>query len=408
VDSSCPLTLRRIFAEPKYNLAAFGVAFALALVVEAPIIMIMSASTALVHDRQSYLKLRNYTHVLNAALTLAMVVLLIPRVFELVAATLIGLPPEVAGRTYVAVAILLPWPGTIGFRRFYQGVLIRSGRTRLVAYGTVIRLIVMAATCLCLWEWTGLEGAWVAAAALSAGVTAEALASRGMAHGVVRRLMDPLPGDVTGEPLSYASITHFYWPLALTTVLALGLHPVVTFFVGHGRAPLESLAVLPVVNSLVFIFRSLGLAFQEVGIALIGDDKSGYPALRRFAALLAVALTAGLSLIAWTPLATWWFQTVSGLSPDLARFALVPTRVLCLIPALTLLISLQRAVLVATRNTAPVTWATLIEVGAALVVLTTAVFALGVVGATAAAIALLIGRIGANLYLVPPVRGSLR
>ncbi|NCS89120.1 MAG: hypothetical protein GW789_10320, partial [Ignavibacteria bacterium] len=35
-------------AEPKYNLAAYGVAFSFALIIEAPVIMIMSASTALV------------------------------------------------------------------------------------------------------------------------------------------------------------------------------------------------------------------------------------------------------------------------------------------------------------------------------------------------------------------------
>ena len=43
-------------AEAKYNLAAYGVAFSLALIIEAPIIMIMSASTALVKDRDSFLK----------------------------------------------------------------------------------------------------------------------------------------------------------------------------------------------------------------------------------------------------------------------------------------------------------------------------------------------------------------
>lgn len=35
-------------AEPKFNLAAYGIAFSLALIIEAPVIMMMSASTALV------------------------------------------------------------------------------------------------------------------------------------------------------------------------------------------------------------------------------------------------------------------------------------------------------------------------------------------------------------------------
>ena len=45
--------------QPKYNLAAYGIAFSLALIIEAPIIMIMSASTALVSNNHMYKKIRN-------------------------------------------------------------------------------------------------------------------------------------------------------------------------------------------------------------------------------------------------------------------------------------------------------------------------------------------------------------
>jgi len=39
----------------------------------------------------------------------------------------------VAELTRRAAAILLPWPAAIGYRRFYQGILIGSGLTRRVA-----------------------------------------------------------------------------------------------------------------------------------------------------------------------------------------------------------------------------------------------------------------------------------
>jgi len=41
-------------AQPKYNLAAYGVAFSFGLIIEAPIIMIMSAATALVENKDSF------------------------------------------------------------------------------------------------------------------------------------------------------------------------------------------------------------------------------------------------------------------------------------------------------------------------------------------------------------------
>jgi hypothetical protein len=151
--------------------------------------MLMSAATALARNRLSYLRLRTFTHVLNAAVTLAMGVALLPPVFDAVADGLIGLPPEVASRTYLSLLILLPWPATIGLRRLYQGVLIRHGLTRRVAYGTVVRLAAMFSTTFLLARKGGLEGAWVGAAALTMGVSCEAVASRLMAGGALRNLM---------------------------------------------------------------------------------------------------------------------------------------------------------------------------------------------------------------------------
>ena len=392
-------------AEPVYNLAAYGVAFSLALVVEAPVIMLMSAATALARNRLSYVRLRTFTHLLNAGVTVAMVVSLLPPVFNAIAVGLIGLPPEVASRTHVALLILLPWPAVIGVRRLYQGVLIRHRLTRRVAYGTVVRLTAMFSTAFVLAHDGRLEGAWVGAAALTMGVSCEAAASRFMASGALRTLMGT-PGEAIGAAASWVALTRFYYPLALTTLLSLGIHPVVTFFVGNSRMPIESLAVLPVIGSLVFIFRSIGLAYQEVVIALIGDEQEGFGALRTFGILLNVGVAIGLSLIAWTPLAGVWFRDVSGLTDELAAFALIPTRILAIIPGLTALLSFQRAVMVVRNTTNLVTLATIIEVVGAVVVMWVAISFLDAVGAVAAAAALLIGRIGANLYLAPAMKSS--
>jgi Na+-driven multidrug efflux pump len=388
--------------EPEYNLAAFGVAFSFALLAEAPVIMLMSAATALVQDRKSYFRMRSFTHGLNALVTAAVVVLLLPPVFEVVVRDLMGLPPEVSERTRLALLLLLPWPGTIGFRRFYQGVLIGHGQTRRVAYGTILRLVTMTGTGLALARGTDLDGAAVGAAALSVGVTVEAVASRVMADGAVRSLVGG--GDRSSDPMSYIEIARFYLPLALTAVLALGVQPLVTFFVARGRLPVESLAVLPVINSLVFIFRSVGLAYQEVGIALMGDHGEGFIALRRFAWLLGSGVVVGLGLIAWTPLGRLWFEGVSGLTPELARLATAPARILVLLPGLAVVLSFQRAVLVHAKKTVPVTTATLVEVAGIVAVLVVGVFVLDAVGIVAAAVALALGRLAANVYLAPVLR----
>ncbi len=389
-------------AEPKFNLAAYGVAFSFAVLIEAPIIMIMSASTALVKNQDSFLKLRNFTYTLNAIITAVMLLFLLPPVFALIIKGVIGLPEDVARITYKACWVMLPWPAAIGYRRFYQGILIADNLTRRVAYGTAIRLTSILLSGLCMYHFTSLDGAVLGGLALSISVTAEAVASRIWADKSLKKLKARFVPTPPADPLSYPSIFKFYYPLALTSMLGLGIHPMVTFFLGKSRMSLESLAVMPVILSLVFIFRSMGLSYQEVSIALLGEKGRNLRQLRKFGFILAACAGGALALIAFTPGAMLWFQKVSGLPPFLADFALVPTRILVLIPALSVILSMQRGILVGFGKTKPITIATALEVGGIFAVLSFAIHGLDLVGAVAAALALLSGRMLANLYLLLP------
>lgn len=388
-------------ADPKFNLAAFGVAHAVAIVFESPVIMILSASTALVVGPISFARLRRFTHALNVVITVSLLTMLFTPGWVWFAEHAIGLPPRVVELSQGALMLLLPWPAAIGYRRFYQGLLIRHGKTRLIAYGTVIRLTTVTATSVVLFVFSDLPGTLVGAAALGLAVSLEAIASRFMAVGVVRSIRETA-ADLEGEPLTYGRITHFYTPLALTSIISLAVHPMVTFFMGQARFALESLAVLPVVNSLSFIFRAVGLSYQEVAIALLGEDRGDSKSVGRFAAWLAVGSTVVMGAIAFTPLAWVWYRDVSGLTAELTAFAILPTRILVLLPALSILLSMQRAVLVHGRTTTPITWSTVIEVGGILAALALLIGGLDLVGVTAAAIAIIAGRLGGNLYLVAP------
>jgi len=386
--------------DPKFNLAAYGVAFSFALIVEAPVIMMMTASTSLVKEYESLRKLRQFSWMLNAITTAVMLVLIIPDIFYFITLRLIGLPEHVAELTHVGIMILLPWPGAIGFRRFYQGVLISNRATRRVAYGTVVRLLSMASVALGLFLFTALPGVYIGTAALSAGVSMEAISTRIMVNPILRRMKAASLGQETvAKPLTFTYINHFYYPLALTSMLTLGVHPLVTFFIGKSQLPLESLAVLPVVSSFVFLFRGIGLSFQEAAITLMGASPENDRVVNRFATGMAILLASGLILTAVTPLSHIWFSRVSGLSPELTRLAITPLLIMGIFPASTVLISMQRAVLVKAGETGPITNATIIEVCTILLVLYLSIIHLSAVGVVAATSAFLTGRIAANIYL---------
>ena len=395
-------------ADPKFNLAAYGVAFAFALMVEAPVIMMMSASTALADNATNFRRLRSFTYWLNAAITGAMVLMLIPPVFRFLMQDVMGLPDQVTDLIYVSLWIFLPWPGAIGYRRFYQGLLIRDGRTRLVAYGTALRLLTMAGTGLLLYFTIAPPGAYVGAAALSVGVTFEAIASRWMARDSVRRLLQSDRPVATEKHYSYGEIVRFYYPLALTSLIGLAMQPMLTFFMGRAPSPIESLAVFPVVHALSFIFRAMGLSYQEVAIALMGRRFEHVRELGRFAWYLGIVSSAGLAMIALTPVAIFWFETASGLSPDLADIAILPTIILVPIPLMSVILSYQRGILVNAHVTRPITWATVIEVAVVAVGFPILAWGFGIVGVTAAAIVFVVGRLAGNVYLISPCVGVVR
>ena len=395
--------------DPTFNLAAYGVAFAFAILIESPVIMLMSASTALAEDAATYRRLRNFTHGLNALATGLLLFVLIPPVYRWLMGGVIGLPEEVSDLTYGAVWIFLPWAAAIGYRRFVQGLLIRSGRTRLVALGTVVRLSGMAATALVLYRGFSLPGAWVGAAALTAGVCAEAVAARLMAITTIRELLaTDAPSPEGAGPPGYLAIARFYYPLALTSLIGLTVQPLLTFFMGRSLSPIESLAVFPVVHALSFLFRSLGLSFQEAALALMGKRHEHFPELAWFATWLGLATSLALALVTFTPLASVWFGTISGLTPDLLEFALVPARILVPLPALSVFLSLQRAILMQARRTHPITVSTSIEVMGVAVLFVTFGWGFDLVGVTAAILAFLGGRLAGVLYLTRSAREVIR
>jgi Na+-driven multidrug efflux pump len=386
--------------EPEFNLAAYGVAFSFALIVESPVIMMLSASTALVEGRKSYIKLKSFVYIVNLSLIVLMLIVIFPPVFEFISINLLNLPARVSHLTHIALAILIPWAPSIGYRRFYQGILIRSNKTKIVALGTIVRLTAMSLTAFILFGFTNVHGVIVGASALSMGVIFEAMATRLMSYKVIKAITE---SGEEGADISFKEIINFYYPLILTSFISLGIHPIVTFFLGQSRMALESLAVLPVLNSLVFLFRAFGLSYQEVGIALI-KTKSEFIKLRNFAFGIALFVFAGLTSISFTPLSELWLIGVSGLSEKLADFAKSALMIYTFFPVTTVWINFQRSLLVSMRTTKPITFATVTEISGVILTLLITIKYFDLAGVTAAVISYTAGRLAANYYLIKPFK----
>lgn len=382
--------------EATVNLAAYGVAFAFALILEAPIIMILSASTALCKDREAFRSLRRFGATLNLGLTGLMLAWALSPLYPFVAEQVMSLDPEVAELSRWSLLAFLPWPAAIGYRRFYQGLLIRHGHTRRVAYGTTIRVTGMGVTAWLLFD-APIPGALIGAASLSVAVIVEAIATRFMVADCVREVLNT-PRD--GEPLTLPRILHFYIPLLVSSVIALAIHPLVNLFLGHSRLEVASLATYPVVAALSFVFRSMGLSFQEVAIAFMDGTRQRFRALARFAVGLGVGACLLQGLMAFTPLSAIWFHAVAGLTPSLVELSVPALQILAAMPICSVLLAFYRALFVWSTETRAITWAGLFETVAVLAVLWILIQPVNMIGVYAASWATLIARAVDLLALV--------
>lgn len=309
--------------DPTTNLAAFSIAFSVALIVEAPVMMLLSTSAALGSDRNRYEKLWRFASALALPLSGLMAIIGTPPVFQKINTYLWHLPTDMADRVAGAIWLLIPWPAAIAYRRLWQGILIRSGQARLVAWGTVLRLAGMgmgAATAYLLTRWSG---AWIAACALSGGVLTEMIAVRLWANPTLRHLP-----PVRNEDLSYRRIGAFYLPLLLTSLLSVALTPLLTLLIAHGQEPILSLAAYTPTTNTVFLFSCVGVAYQEVVIVLYGTRVG--QELLSFAHRIALGTVGGLSVLTLPRIYEIWFGHVFALPESLQSLAHIA--LLCALP----------------------------------------------------------------------------
>jgi hypothetical protein len=304
--------------EPEINLAAYGgIVFPIALIIEAPIIMLLAASTALSKDWASYKKLYTYMMWAGGVLTTLHFLLALSPLYYTLAEGILDAPSEIIEPARIGLIIMTPWTWTIAYRRLHQGIMIRFGHTNIIGIATGVRLG-LDILVLGIGFFLKLPGIVVATSAVASGVTAEAIYIGLRVKPFLREDLRPAPP--VQPALTYRAFLKFYLPLVMTSLLTLLIQPMGSAAISRMPRALESLAVWPVLSGLLFMLRSMGVAFNEVVVALL-DQPFSTKSLRRFTILLSVGTTGTLLLIAATPLANIWLENFSGLSPELARLA---------------------------------------------------------------------------------------
>ena len=386
--------------DPTIHLAAYSsIVFPLALVIESPIIMMLTASTALSRDQNSYEKLWKVMTWMSFVLTLLHVAIAFTPFYDTVVELLVKDADTLAkirepGR--IGLQIMTPWTWSIAHRRFHQGVLIRFGKAGVVGWGTGVRLVADAVILFIGFTLAKYQGIVVATSAVAVGVIVEALYIRWKVEPI---LQGPLKEAEPKEPLiTMREVILFYLPIAFAPTIGLLGQPILTRAMSQLPVPLMTLAVWPTLNSLIFMLRSAGIAYSEVVITLL-DHPDGRKQLRRFAMTLSLVLSAPILILCLTPLINVWFLKFIGLKPELAQLGKSALWFALFLPAITTWGCYFEGILVHAKRSNPVTEAVIFFTSTLFIFLYLVVKQQSMPGLNAAVCALSLGSFTQMLWL---------
>jgi hypothetical protein len=318
-----------------------------------------------------------------------------------------GIPDHIAQAAQPALKVMTFWTAAIGWRRFYQGILIRHNRTRQVGYGTVVRLSAIGLTAISLSALSQLPGVMVAGFAWMSGVLAEMVFVYFAARSVVTKHLAGPDNSLTQSPLTYRQVVRYHAPLAATSLLALLAQPMIGAGLARMDSPQANLAAWTVIFTILLFFRSFAFALPETVIALLKSPPNFLP-LRKFSWLVAGGSTLVMALFVFTPLIGVYLLAVIRVSPELVVFILPGVIAGLLIPALHTGQSWFRGLLMAAKETDNIYWGMGVNL-----VFTALVLGIGVFfqapGAPTAAIALSVGTVAEIVFLrlkIGPVQAA--
>lgn len=339
------------------NTAAFLVLMGLSLWIESPVIDLLTTSTTLATSPSRYRILRRFALALMALATVAHAcIALIPPLYDFATLSVLGLKPEIAEAGRIPLAIMIPWSGFIGWRRFLQGILIRRHQTRLIGIGTALRVSTMAVTCTALYYLVKLTGVQIAAVGLIASVISEAVFIHLASRRTIHEAFSGPDHESDPQPLSWRRLVLFHAPLTATILLLMTGNPLTSAALARTSDAVLAMASWQVAITLIWLLRTVTFALPEVVITLY---REGQAARTLFRFCLAVGLTcSGLMLLVhFTGLDRKFFIEVVDANPQVAAGAAFAILACSLQPVIGALQSYLRGVLTAHHLTISRLWA---------------------------------------------------
>ncbi len=322
--------------DARANLAGVGIAKALAIFFESPIIMLLHASSTVAANAKSRQALWRFMLLAGGSLSLLLGLLAVPLVFDLVGTRFLGIPIALAATVQQVLLLMVLWPWSIAWRRYFQGLLIHHGNSRAIASASIARLVTMAIV-LAIGVALNSSGAILAGSALMIGVLVETCLITIVAYRCGATVAPPADAAST-LPQDLGSMWRFYWPLANSMLVTWGGRALLVGVISRAVDAPIALAAWPAAWGLVLVIANSTRMVQQIIIKYQGrvTDRR----LLNFALSVGSCCSTLLLLISTTTLGEWVIHSFIGSDRDLIN-SIKPVLLIC--AAIPLLVALQNA-----------------------------------------------------------------
>lgn len=299
---------------PAIALAGFGVAFSLCGVLYSPLLVGQQVAATRLLDGHPFGPIQSFWMRVGAGLSLVTLAIGLTRLGDWVLGGVIGVSGDVFDEAQTALALLSPVPLLTAARAVHQGRLVARHTTKPIALATGARTLVLAGVAVALTLVTA-GGAWVGAAAFSAGLLVEtvlvALTRSGDTGGPHRVAAEEGVAGIGDDRL-----LRFSTPLVVNTLLWWSTPLLINSVLARSPFPAEAIAAFVVVEAVAWFLAAPVGQLQHVGIALV-DCKRTHRAVQAWSLVLSLAVALLIGLVSTPPVRRVLLGAVFGLDAGL-------------------------------------------------------------------------------------------
>lgn len=296
---------------PAIVIATYSVAMSLFGVFERCAIIIRQTCATLVRDRHSFNLVSRLTiYVLSAIMMISLLIAYTP-IGAWFFGSVLGVKDHLIEPTLSVYKVLMFVTIFSGIRVLYHGVIISNLRTKWLTIGMIIRLICMALLAWILLKLGLVNHGYIGAYIFLVGMVIEAIVS--MIEG--RSLVKKMPRKKPDHPVVHQShVMRFYLPLLLASLIAVIISPTINGVLGSSGKAEVAIASFAVASSILQLLLSFSSYLHQIVINFFEKDTRK---VFKFTFIVSMIPMALLIIIAYSPLGTWLFEQVMGVSGEL-------------------------------------------------------------------------------------------